>query len=301
MAGRPRTRSASGPVLVLGGAGYLGSMLCRRLLERRAAVRVLDPLQHGDLSIHELTAHPGFDLIAGDAFDLRVIAGAMEGASAVVSLLDVAEPGLYAGYLSGIASIASRREGTRFIIVREGSIKNPENALLTPGPQRASITVLQLAALFGVSWCDRPELPVHRMVAQAWRGERLRIASGSSRGSFIHVRDAADGVIAALLGDRAATAGQILALGDPRLNYSRLQLAHAIRAQFPSVQIEEISSSSVAADATLNFDRARKRLGFACSLPLEAGIRELRVAYLLGQRSADVPALGSAALAGATT
>ncbi|MGH9612127.1 MAG: NAD-dependent epimerase/dehydratase family protein [Bryobacteraceae bacterium] len=300
MAGRPRTVSA-GPVLVLGGASYLGSMLCRRLLERRTAVRVLDPLQHGDLPFHELTVHPCFDLIAGDAFDLRVIARAMEGASAVVSLLDVAEPELYAGYLSGIASFASRHDGTRFIIVREGPVKEPEKALLAATSQRAMVAVLQLAGLFGVSWRDRPELLVHRMVAQAWRGETLRITHGSERRSFIHVRDAADGIIAALFADQTAIAGQILALGDQRLNYSRLQIAHAIRAQFPSVEIEEISSSAIAADATLNFDRARKRLGFACSLPLEAGIRELRVSHLLEQKSADVPALGCAALAGAAT
>lgn len=301
MAGRPRTVSAAGPVLVLGGASYLGSMLCRRLLERRAAVRVLDPLQHGGLPIHELTVHPCFDLIAGDGFDLRVIARAMEGASAVVSLLDVAEPELYAGYLSGIASIASRHDMARFIIVREGPVKEPEKALLAATSQRATVAVLQLAGLFGVSWRDRPELLVHRMVAQAWRGETLRITHGSERRSFIHVRDAADGIIAALLADQTAIAGQILALGDQRLNYSRLQIAHAIRAQFPSAEIEEILGSSIVVDATLNFDRARKRLGFACSLPLEAGIRELRVAHLLRKRSADVPALGCAALAGATT
>ena len=299
MAGCRRTRSAAGPVLVLGGAGYLGSMLCRRLLERGRAVRVLDPLHNDGLPTDELAIHPGFELVAGDPFDLRVIARAIQGASAVLSLFDVAEPELHAGYLSGIASIAGHHDKTPFLVVREGRAQLPEKALLAAGPRYTSVAVLQLAELFGVSWRDRPDLPVHRMVARAWRGETLKVSSPSQRRSFIHVRDAADGVIAALLADQTAIAGQILAIGDPRLNYSRLQIAHAIRTQFPSVQIEEMSGSPSAPDATLNFDRARKRLDFACSLPLEAGIRELRVAHLLEQRRTG-PMLETAALAGAT-
>ncbi|MCK5636774.1 MAG: CBS domain-containing protein, partial [Thermoplasmatales archaeon] len=41
-------------VLVVGGAGYLGSILCRKLLEKGYLVRVLDNLTYGDHGIKDL-------------------------------------------------------------------------------------------------------------------------------------------------------------------------------------------------------------------------------------------------------
>src|SRR5215467_10156769 len=63
-----RSREAK-PVLVLGGAGYLGSVLVRRLLRRGFAVRVLDALLFGSRSLAEFRGNGSLELIEGDLRD----------------------------------------------------------------------------------------------------------------------------------------------------------------------------------------------------------------------------------------
>ena len=55
---------SSNKVLVVGGAGYAGSVLVRELLERGYAVRVFDRLFFGDQGIREI--RDGIELIVGD-------------------------------------------------------------------------------------------------------------------------------------------------------------------------------------------------------------------------------------------
>ena len=51
-------------ILVVGGAGYIGSVLVFELLERGYAVRVLDRLYYGDAGLREIRDR--VDLVVGD-------------------------------------------------------------------------------------------------------------------------------------------------------------------------------------------------------------------------------------------
>src|SRR4029453_2535625 len=53
-------------ILVTGGAGYLGSTLVPRLLEKGHALRVLDNLCHGGKSLLGVWSHPRFEFRRGD-------------------------------------------------------------------------------------------------------------------------------------------------------------------------------------------------------------------------------------------
>ena len=50
-------------VLVTGGAGYLGSILCRKLLEKNYQVRLIDSFWYGKQSINDLLSNPNFEII----------------------------------------------------------------------------------------------------------------------------------------------------------------------------------------------------------------------------------------------
>ena len=57
-------------VLVAGGAGFLGSHLCERLIELGARVVALDNLQTGDrANMRGLMRRPGFEFIQADIVD----------------------------------------------------------------------------------------------------------------------------------------------------------------------------------------------------------------------------------------
>ena len=74
-------------VLVVGGAGYVGNVLVRRLLEAGYGVRVLDRMifDQGE-AIAPLLERDNFDLVYGDFRDKRVIDGALDGITDVVLL-----------------------------------------------------------------------------------------------------------------------------------------------------------------------------------------------------------------------
>ena len=74
-----------GKVLVTGGAGFIGSHIVDRLLEKGVKVRVLDDLSTGDknnLVQHE--SNDGFEFVLGDIRDYDVVEKAVEGVDAVV-------------------------------------------------------------------------------------------------------------------------------------------------------------------------------------------------------------------------
>jgi len=69
-------------VLVVGGAGYIGSVLVRKLLTRGWRVRVLDRLLYGEESLSELYGRPGFELIQGDFRNVEAVVRAVRGMGA---------------------------------------------------------------------------------------------------------------------------------------------------------------------------------------------------------------------------
>jgi nucleoside-diphosphate-sugar epimerase len=73
-------------ILVTGAAGYIGSVLCRQLLEQGYRVRGVDVLLFGDAGIQSLVDHPHFQFLQGDLCDAGVRALALKGVWAVVHL-----------------------------------------------------------------------------------------------------------------------------------------------------------------------------------------------------------------------
>ena len=73
--------------LITGGAGFIGSHLCDRLLSQGHRVRVLDDLSTGSLdNIRHLEGEPGFERTIDSAADSRVVAELMQDVDAVFHL-----------------------------------------------------------------------------------------------------------------------------------------------------------------------------------------------------------------------
>ncbi|WP_434562058.1 NAD-dependent epimerase/dehydratase family protein [Pseudomonas sp. R1-6] len=80
---------AEGPVLITGGAGFIGSHLTDALLAKGHSVRILDDLSTGKRSNLPLD-NPALELIEGDVADAALVARAVAGCSAVAHLAAVA-------------------------------------------------------------------------------------------------------------------------------------------------------------------------------------------------------------------
>src|SRR5262249_62196807 len=71
----------NGPVLVTGGAGFIGSHLVQRLLTDGHPVRVLDNLSTGRRDF--LPDHPALEFLVGDIRDARMLKCAVAGGETV--------------------------------------------------------------------------------------------------------------------------------------------------------------------------------------------------------------------------
>lgn len=76
------------PVLVTGGAGFIGSNLVDLLLAHGHSVRILDNLSTGKQA--NLPSHPRVEFIKGDVADVQLVRRAVQGCQAVVHLAAVA-------------------------------------------------------------------------------------------------------------------------------------------------------------------------------------------------------------------
>jgi len=73
-------------VLVTGGAGYLGSVLCERLLDEGYFVTVLDSLIYQQNSLFHLCANPRFEFWHGDARDDALVGRLLKSVDTVIPL-----------------------------------------------------------------------------------------------------------------------------------------------------------------------------------------------------------------------
>lgn len=317
--GLARIRGAKrdfGPILVVGGAGYIGNLVCRQLLESGQSVRVLDNLLYGDDAIRELFGNPQFELMGGDCRNIQSVVSAVKGAEAIIHLAAIVgdpaceqdrQTALEVNYAATrlLAEIA-RGNGVRRLVfasscsvygasdevMSECSAVEPislyaqtkldsERALLDASNDAFHPSVVRLATVFGHSKRPRFDLVVNLLAAKAFQDGVITIFNGRQWRPFIHVRDVARGIVRVLEAPTTAVSGEIFNLGDARLNYTLADLAEHIRAIFPGTRIEFVENTD-RRNYRVAFDKVRDRVGFECSVSLEEGIRELKSVFEKG-------------------
>lgn len=305
-------------VLVIGGAGFLGSVLCRELLERGQRVRVLDALLYGAAPLERLLPQPGFSLVAGDTRDPRALAEALEGATALVHLGELAgDPACAANealarQINGAATrrviAAAAGSGVRrFVyasscsvygaaagVVDEDSPPNPlspqarfklaaEAALLARGGPGFEPVVLRLASLFGLSPRPRFDLLVNQLAARAASGRRVDVFGGSQWRPFLHVRDAARAIACVLAAPRASVAGRVWNVGADAQNHTLQSVAETIKRVVPEARLVPRDLSPDLRSHRVSFARLACALGFRPARDLASGISEIVGALRGGQ------------------
>jgi nucleoside-diphosphate-sugar epimerase len=300
-------------VLVVGGAGYIGSLLVRKLLEQGRKVRVLDSLVYGDAALQGVLSHPRLEMHVGDCRNIRDVVASMENVESVIHLAAiVGDPAceqdrrtaLEINYAATrmMIEIAKGRGVKRFLFasscsvygaseveVDENSATNPisvyaqtkvdsELALLQAGTETFSPTILRFATVFGLSHRPRFDLVVNLLAAKAWQDGVITVYNGQQWRPFIHVRDIVEAILRVLHAPVGLVAGEVLNVGDSRLNHTLSDVADRIGAIFPDTQVEHVDNVD-RRNYRVSFDKIRNRLSFQARYTLDDGIRELRQAF----------------------
>lgn len=295
-------------ILVTGGAGYIGSVLVEKLLEKNFEVRVLDNFMYQQNSLNNYFYHKKFSAIFGDARDLNTMKEALKGVDAVLPLAAIV--GAPACEQDPIMATSINKDAIKILMnilsknqllimpttnsAYGGGGKNnycDENSPLNPLSQYAREKVeveeiimsrhnsvsLRLATVFGMSPRMRLDLLVNEFVLRAVKDGFLILFESHFKRNYIHVRDVAN-AFSLILDNIDNFNNEIYNVGLSEANISKYELCELIKQKIPSFYFTE---AEVGSDPDKrNYIVSNKKIenrGFKPQFSLSEGIDELIV------------------------
>jgi nucleoside-diphosphate-sugar epimerase len=296
-------------VLVIGGAGYIGSVMVRKMLSKGYRVNVLDSLLYGDQSLTQLYNDPKFELIVGDFRHVETMVHAAKGVDAIVHLGGIVGDSAcqldpeFSIEVNSVATKMIKNVCTGFGIKRflfastcsvyganddmldETSELNPlsiyarskvysEKALLESNGN-LSPTIFRMATVFGLSYRPRFDLVINLLTAKASVGEDITIFGGYQWRPFVHVEDVAKAFIKCLESPLEKVDHQIFNVGDDSLNCQISDIGRIISEIIPGAKIDLQKDMTDQRNYRVSFDKIRNTLDFRCDKTIQDGIIEI--------------------------
>jgi nucleoside-diphosphate-sugar epimerase len=308
-------------VLVTGGAGYIGSVLCRILIEKGYDVSCLDRLFFGKESLEDVGGE--INLIKDDirwfepealrgvdaVFDLASLSNDPSGDLDPQKTLDINYKGrvrvatLSKKYkvknyvLASTCSVYGFQEGT----LNEDSKLNPlttyakanmmaEKEVLPLADNSFTVTVLRQATVYGFSRRMRFDLAINGMALGFFKNGKIPIMrDGKQWRPFVHVKDASNAFITVLESDRKLANGQTFNVGSNEQNLQIFDLAKMVAESMHVPFNFEWYGSPDMRSYKVSFDRIKERIGYKTSYTPKEGAKEVFDALKEGRLSSDDP------------
>jgi len=289
-------------VLVTGGAGYIGSILCPRLLAAGHEVTICDSFMWGVKPILHFANHPRLRIVGEDVRNKDVLQRAVPEHDAVIHLAAIVgypacaadEPlAVSTNYEATVELCRHVSQDQVLLFASTGSTygqvegvateETPINPLTLYGRTKrdsekvvleAGGVCLRFATLFGVSPRLRLDLLVNDFCYQAYHSKVIIIFEGCHRRTLLHVRDAA-AAFAFSLDNAARMRGEIYNVGSTSMNHTKIEVAQVIQRHTPFYLHE--------ADIGEDLDKRNYAvcyakigaLGYEATVTLDLGIEEL--------------------------
>jgi nucleoside-diphosphate-sugar epimerase len=301
-------------ILVTGGAGYIGSVLVRQLLEKKYKVRVLDKLNFGGDSLVELLNNPEFEFQKGDVRILEDIEKALEGVDGVVNLAaivgdpacakepEIAKETNYEATMK-LYKMANDNRVDRFVFASTcsnyGKMDDPskfitEESDLSPVSLYAETkvatekfllnqsknnhckpTCLRFSTVYGLSPRMRFDLTVNEFTKELALQREMVVFGEHFWRPYCHVVDLARSVIAVLESSEENVAFDVFNVGDTNENYQKQMIVEEIRKQLPDAEIKYVKKNEDPRDYRVSFKKISDILNFKISKTVPEGIAQV--------------------------
>jgi len=261
-------------ILVVGGAGYLGSVITRLLLKHNYKVRVLDTFAFGQESVEDLQNEQHLELIKGDIRDIQVIHKSLRNVDAVIHLAAiVGDPAsqkfpqdtIGINYLATmtLALACKYYQINKFFfastcsvygigeeILSESAALNPvslyartkiasEKGIIELADENFKPVIMRMSTLYGLSPRMRFDLVVNIFAKMATLDKKITIFGGNQWRPLLHVSDAAQAYLLALESSFENCVGDDLVfnVGSNEQNYMIKQLGEMVKTTFPDTKV----------------------------------------------------------------
>ncbi len=301
-------------VVVTGGAGYIGSVLVRLLLENNYRVRVFDNLTFGGSSIIDLFNNDRFDFYKGDIRNAKDVENALNGFDYVVHLAAIVgdpacakQPELAVSTnLEGsklVYSLANKFNIKRFVFSSTcsnyGKMEDPnsyvdENSKLAPVSLYAETkvetekyllsqphtnyckpVVLRFSTVYGLSLRPRFDLTVNEFTKELALGRELLVFGEQFWRPYCHVTDLARSVLLALEAPIEKVQFNVFNVGDTTENYQKKMIVDEILKFIPEAKVKYIQKNEDPRDYRVSFEKIKNELGFKVTKRVPDGIAQI--------------------------
>lgn len=303
-------------VLIIGGAGYVGSYLSEELLNQGYKVRIIDSLMFGEKPVEKIKDHENLDLVVGDFRNIETLSKCMKNIDAVVHLAGiVGDPAcsidddftidVNLSATSMVAEVCKTFGVERLIFastcsvygqstsdkpLSETSELNPvslyartkiasEEVLMNLKSDNFSPTVLRFATLFGLSPRPRFDLAVNILSARAATVGSFNVFGGNQWRPFVHVKDTSKAIIATLKAPVEKVKGQVYNIGSNENNYKIIDIGNKILELYPEANMVVDEGKEDNRNYFVNFDKLNNDLDVHLERKLEEGIKEIYEAF----------------------
>lgn len=297
-------------ILITGAAGYLGSYLVKKLLEKKHKVTALDNLYFKQNSLDQFQNHSGFEFIKDDVrnhqllnkilpkFDLIIPLAGFVGIkiceenpveaeeinkNSVIYLhsqLSENQLMIYPGSCSSYGHVGTNDE------IKESHPLSPsshyaktkaETETLFEG--KKNVIILRFATVFGFSPKMRKNLLLNNLVHDAYTLKKTSLYEEHFRRDFVHISDSARSIIHAIE-NLQSMKGEVYNVGSPKNNISKLEICQLIQKSIPdfNFQITDHITDIDKRNFRMSFDKL-ENTGFKTMVSIEEGIKELIQAY----------------------
>ena len=306
-------------VLIVGGAGFIGTVLTSKLLEKNYHVTILDKLIYDNKVIQKnFRNRKNLNFILGDVCDLNTQIKAIKEIDIVVYLAEIVgdpacsakpEDALKTNYLSvlSFAHLCSYLAIEKFIytsscsvygldknnnLLHEKSNLNPvshyarikimsEKALLTSANNYFKPTIVRLGTVFGPSKRMRFDLVVNTMSKFAYFSNKIDVFGGEQLRPNIHVDDVADGIISIIKTKKKNVENEIFNLSNDKLNLEIIQIAKKVKKTFENAKLNIIKTSTDPRNYKVSSKKIKNKTGFIAKKGIENALKEMKDMFKL--------------------
>lgn len=302
-------------ILISGGAGYIGSVLVRLLLNKGYKVRVIDKLNFGAEPIVDLLNDEKFSFVKGDIRNVSDLEKALIGIDAVAHLAAIVgdpacakEPEITKSTnLEGSKLFyqkANEMGVKQFVFASTcsnyGKMDNPnsfvnENSTLAPvslyaetkvafekylfAQEKSNIckpTSLRFSTVYGLSLRPRFDLTVNEFTKELALGRELVVFGEQFWRPYCHVQDLARSVIAVFEADTEKVAFDVFNVGDTAENYQKQMIVAEIVKQIPESKIKYVQKNEDPRDYRVSFEKIKNQLNFKITKRVPDGIAQIK-------------------------
>jgi nucleoside-diphosphate-sugar epimerase len=297
-------------ILITGGAGYLGSVITKKMLDAGHEVTVLDNLSFKQLSPLQFTSNPNYNFIYGDVRNERLLEHLVGINDVIIPLAAIvgfpackADPKLaWEVNFNQIETILKSITDTHMILypntnsgygIGEGQTECNESSPLNPisvyGESKcaaeklllesSSAICFRLATVFGTSSRMRTDLLVNEFVYKAMTDKYITVFEKNFKRNFIHIQDVANVFLFAM--DRYETMKhQVYNVGLSNANLNKQELLEKIQEYIPdfAISYSDFYEDPDKRDYIVSNSKI-EGIGWKPEYSLDDGIKELMKTY----------------------